>query len=1031
MSTARHPRARHFSSEGLFRSLRNFAELEERIASLESPQDRGDAFEVFAEVYLATQRLHQAEEIWPGNSLPITVAARLGLPLKDMGVDGVFRASDGSHHAYQVKFRRGRPALGWAELATFMGLSDRAVQRVVFTNCESLPEVMNERRGFVCVRGTDLDRLTASDFKIIEAWVLGEAISRQPKTPAPHQREALDSIASGLKSASRATVVMACGTGKTLVALWAAEEIGARRIIVLLPSLALVRQTLHEWLKESNWPALRFIAVCSDRTVMSGNDDGLRVHQSDLDFAVTTEADVVRDFMDSDFDGVKVVFSTYQSARVVAEAVGPPGFDFGVFDEAHKTTGVEGKAFSLALEDRNLPIAKRLFMTATPRHYDARKRDADGERKLVYSMDAPDTYGPIVHTLSFSEAARRGIVCHCKIIISVVTSDMINAELLRRGEVLVDGGSVHAGSVANQIALQKACETYSLKKVFSFHSSVSAAQDFTNDSPSSVSRHLPGFEVMHVSGAMPTARRERIMQSFRGADRAVIANARCLTEGVDVPAVDVVAFLSPRRSKVDIVQAAGRALRNSPGKSVGYVLLPLFVETSKDETIEQALVRTGFEEVWSVLSSLAEQDDALVDTIRQMREDLGRSGRFSDDKLRETVEVIGQTIDLEALRSAVAAQIVEYVGASWDERLGQLEAFSARHGHCRVPARWPENPALGLWVVNQRRVRKAGNLSPDRIARLDALGFEWGDSHEASTADRWEAKFAELKAFRIRHGHCLVPSRWPENPALGLWVVNQRRMRKAGKLSEARAARLKRLGVDVGEKVSPSQSEQWNTKLAELEAFRLRHGDCRVPYRWDENPTLGRWVAYQRHMRRAGKLSPDKVAQLDALGFMWDPPHVGIISTDEGKTSRRPDPIWAERLAQITAYRSAHGNCRVPFRWAENPELGRWVAYQRHARKTGKLPSYRIARLDALGFEWRDNTQGYKVDRWESKFAELEAFRIRHGHCRVPARWPESPALGIWVVRQRRMCKAGKISPDRIAKLDALNFDWLGAVGPH
>ena len=426
---ARHPRVRHFSTSGLFSGLSDFAELEARIAALDSNKARGDAFEVFAEAYLATQKITQAEEVWPGETLPLDLAGQLRLPPSDMGVDGVYRTLDGAHRAYQVKFRSRRPALNWTELSTFMGLADQVDQRLLFTNCDDLPAVMNERRGFVCVRGTDLDRLTASDLAVIATWLRGDVVPARLKSPLPYQREALDNIAKGLSAGDRATAVMACGSGKTLVALWAAQEMGAKRIIVLLPSLALVRQSLHEWLKETSWPRLRFIAVCSDPTVTSGAEDGLRVDQSDLDFAVTTQADDVRSFLDAEFDGVRVVFSTYQSARVVGEAIGTgPGFDLGIFDEAHKTTGREGKGFSFALEDRHLPIAKRLFLTATPRHYDVRNRDKEGDLKLVYSMDVPETYGPIVHTLSFAEAARRGIVCHCKIIISVVTWDMIDAE---------------------------------------------------------------------------------------------------------------------------------------------------------------------------------------------------------------------------------------------------------------------------------------------------------------------------------------------------------------------------------------------------------------------------------------------------------------------------------------------------------------------------------------------------------------------------------------------------------------------------
>ena len=396
---------------------------------------------------------------------------------------------------------------------------------------------------------------------------------------------------------------MACATGKTLVALWLAERKNAKRILVLVPSLMLVRQTLHEWLKETAWEQPRFIAVCSDPTVRRRiEDDPLIVHQRDLDFPVTTEKAKVREFLAAPGDGVRIVFSTYQSARIVGEASRRIGaFDLAIFDEAHKTAGREGANFGFALENRNRQIAKRVFLTATPRHYDVRKENKEGDKTLVYSMDQPATYGPLVHTLSFARAAKRDIVCDYKIIISVVTSEMVNAELLSRGEVIVAGDVIPARTVANQIAIQKACDAHDLKKIFSFHRSVASAKDFTGDTASSIRTHLPDYETYHVNGEMRTASRERAMRAFREAERSIMSNARCLTEGVDVPAVDVVAFLSPRKSKVDIVQAAGRAMRTAPGKKTGYVLLPLFLETQENETLKEALERTDFEEAWDVL----------------------------------------------------------------------------------------------------------------------------------------------------------------------------------------------------------------------------------------------------------------------------------------------------------------------------------------------------------------------------------------------------------------------------------------------
>ena len=197
-----------------------------------------------------------------------------------MGADGVYKTWAGQYNAYQSKFRTGRPALTWQELSTFMGLTDQVGERVLFTNCDDLSPVMDDRSGFFCIRGTDLERLTKDDLEAIADWLRGAAFTPKRKEPAPHQSEALEAILAGLDEHDRVTAVMACGTGKTLVALWLAERMNAKRILVLVPSLALVRQTLHEWLKETAWEQPRFIAVCSDPTVAQGVEDALVVHQT-------------------------------------------------------------------------------------------------------------------------------------------------------------------------------------------------------------------------------------------------------------------------------------------------------------------------------------------------------------------------------------------------------------------------------------------------------------------------------------------------------------------------------------------------------------------------------------------------------------------------------------------------------------------------------------------------------------------------------------------------------------------------------
>ncbi len=856
---AKHQSARQFMGNGLFNELTNFNQLEKRISSLPSMQDIGNAFEVFAEAYLATQKISQAKEVWPEKGLLPTLRKHLSLPDDDMGVDGVLETTLSEYHAYQVKFRTGRSALAWRELSTFVGLTDspNISQRIIFTNCDDVSAVIDKRQNVVFIRGNDLERLGPKDFEIISAWIKGSFIEVKKKEPLPHQREALDVILYKFKKHDRQLSVMACGSGKTLVALWVAEKIGAKTILVLVPSLALVRQTLHEWLKETTYNDLPYLCVCSEQNVDKGADDFV-VRQSDLDFTVTSEPKKLRDFLSHNFSGARVVFATYQSAKVVAEGMkGLPPFDLAIFDEAHKTAGRKGALFGFALDDNNLQARKRLFLTATPRHYDVSKKNKEGELKVVYSMDSPEVYGPISYKLTFAEAAQKKIICNYKIIISAVTSEMVNDEILRRGEVIVDGDLVKARQVANQIALQKAIDCYGVHRIFTFHQSVKSAQSFTGQGGEGIRAHLPNFWTGHVRGTMPTAERESHMKEFSLATRAIMSNARCLTEGVDVPAVDMVAFLSPKKSKVDIVQATGRAMRKSDLKTVGYVLIPLFLNVPKGETVEEALERTDFEEVAYVLQAMQEQDDILVDIIQQMRMEKGRTGGYDDSRFREKVDFLGPELTLKNLQMCITAVCIEKLGTTWDERYGQLLEYKYRFGHCNVPKRFIENKKLAGWVANQRVSKIKGVLEPSRVCKLNDIDFSW------NTIDStWEDQYAALAAYKTKHGNCEIPSKYEENQSLSLWVITQRYFRKKGKLSQERISKLN--GLDFIWNKPLKSWKRWYLMLVE---YQKLNGHCNVPQLYPENMKLGRWVNSLRLFQKDGNLSAEQIKQLDEIGF--------------------------------------------------------------------------------------------------------------------------------------------------------------------
>lgn len=1031
MNLPRHPKAKHFHGLGLMAGVQSFAELEARIAALPTEQARGAALEVFAEACLATQRVYQAREVWPGNSMPSALRQQLRLPMADMGVDGVFVTPADEPVCYQSKFRTGRPALTWTELSTFYGLADVGQRRLVFTNCDEIARVAQERLGAIFVRGSDLDRLTPEDFEIIEAWLAERPATPKKKDPKPHQVVALNDIVGGLLRGPRATALMVCGSGKTLVALWAAERLGARTVLVLLPSLALVRQTLHEWLHETSWPDVQFLCVCSDPTVQP-EEDSLLVRPSDLDFAVTTQSAGVRRFLERPTDSVRLVFSTYQSSQVVAAAfAGLPPFDFGVFDEAHKTAGRDGARFALALKNENLPIARRLFMTATPRHYDVAKKDKFGESKVVFSMDVPETYGQVVHRLPFNAAAKAGIITDYKVIISVVTSEMVTNEALRLGVVLVEGDEVKARQVANQIALKSAIEKYNVSKVFTFHSKVDSAKSFTSGGPEGIGTHLEGFHCAHIEGAMTTAYRERLLREFAAAPRAILSNARCLTEGVDVPAVDMVAFLSPKRSLVDIVQATGRAMRLSPetGKEFGYVLVPLYVEKARGETIEEAVLRSNFDEVWKVLQGLKEQDDLLAQIIAEMRIERGRTGGFDDSRFRERVELFGPELSLATLRSTITAACLDAIGENWFERYGQLVAYKQKHGDCDMPARWDANQKLATWIVDQRVQKRNGNLEPEKVELLNRLGFDWNPWET-----NWRGIYLELVKFQKRFGHCRVPQNWKENNSLAHWVKTQRFDYAKGELHGGRISLLEKIGFDWKIGIGT-----WDERFAELCAFKERFGHARVKVKWPENPLLGAWVVSQRCKRRKNELADQYVLRLNVIGFEWDG------RTAASRVERRssdPDIQWRTTFDRFRTYAAANGTNMVSVVDEETKKLNRWMLTQRQAKRRGELSETRVNALNEIGFVWQGNerrigthSQLPPADEttitrtWEEMVSELVDFFKLHGHCNVPEVWHAQPELSRWVFLQRRAKRQNQLTSEQVSRMEEVGFPWSSHDG--
>ena len=784
---ALHYKAAYWVGKGVFDSLSSFSEFESRVNEIFEEKDRGDVFEIFIEGYLATQAITQHVKHWVVGRIPVDMRECFNLPNDGTGIDGIYENRGGRQIAYQVKYRKNHN-LTFAEVAPFLGITEKFTDRVIFTNASSLSEKAVVRTRWYS--GEVFNALKPVQFEQIEAWLKEKPPPAVIATPDPsYQTQVLTDIAATLKDNARATVVMACGTGKTLVALWATEQVKPRTVLVLLPSLMLLQQTLREWSQHTSWGSrFSYLCVCSDKTVGLANDS-INIDKSDVGFKVDTNPELVREFLGRETDDIKVIFSTYQSTEVVSEgAKDLPPIDLAIFDEAHKTTGRAGGMFSYALDDEKIEIKKRLFLTATPRHIDIRKRDKEGEFR-VQSMDDESLYGPRAHTLSFGAAANKGIICQYKIIISLIDKQMVDDFSRNNGITLIEGDEIGARWVSNLVALDRAVKEVGASKIITFHGRVSNAQEFATNEPRGIAHYLDDYDVRHVNGKQNSAARSDAISAFAAAPQGLITNARCLTEGVDIPAVDMVAFIDPRQSRVDIVQAIGRAMRKPRGattKTVGYVLVPLFAGVDGDG-FDDAIKSEKFDAIADVLNALQEHDDELVDIIRELKQDKGEGKLFNPKRLLEKVEFIGPQVGLDELVQSISIEITDRLGVSWDEWYGLLIKYKQREDHCRVPEIHKEGDLrLGRWVSTQRKSKDT--LPPERRQRLDDIGFVWDPLEQ-----QWEEGFAALALFKQREDHCRVSDKHNEGDyRLGTWVSYQRTNKDT--LSPERRQRLDGLG---------------------------------------------------------------------------------------------------------------------------------------------------------------------------------------------------------------------------------------------
>ncbi|MFJ3941719.1 DEAD/DEAH box helicase [Streptomyces parvus] len=742
----------------------------------------------------------------------------------------------------------------------------------------------------------------------------------------PHQKEAVGAATATLRDHARASVIAACGTGKTLIAARTTARIAPRgRVLVLLPTLDLLSQTIRSWRLAGRKGTT--VAVCSARQALDHEPVG-------TDIPLTTDPAELTALTTTPRPGPVTVYATYASLPAVIAAhrdhrLFP--WDLVVVDEAHRTAGRLGKAWAAVHHDNQVPAARRLYLTATPRIWDPDDAPDDDGAETVASMDDEDLFGPVAYHLNLSDAIDLGLLADYQILVPVVTDADLRDWLATGAGAGVDG--LHLAG--RQVAALRAIHDHKLRRILTFHHRVADARAFATtltETAAALPEHQrpQGLWADWVSGSHTPQIRRRLLLEFTSHTSpdtpAVLSNARVLGEGIDVPDIDAVVFADPKNSPVDTVQAVGRALRQHPGAGKKATLVvPVYL--TPDEDPDDLLGADAYTPLWRTIQALRAHDDRLDARLSDPR--THRPTMPPEDP--EAWLRFDRPTQANEIALALSLRVLAPKSAEWRRGLTAARRFRHIHHHLDVPQTYedPTGYPLGRWLTWQRHLHTKGTLDAVRAQALERLGIIWDPRQQA-----FDRALAHAAAYAARHGHLAAPvDEIHDGFPLGRWLATQRK--RAETLTEQRATALTAL-------------DRWWNPPWPITWQRAYHAARKSRTANKTAAEAERWLESQR--ARSDRLHPEQRSLLAELGLVGLP-HTSASQVAESRLPAR-ERAFQRALAAARAFRAREGHLDVPQRHIEKIEgdpvrLGQWLSNLRR-RRSGLSPQ-RQAALAELG----------------------------------------------------------------------------------
>ena len=768
------------------------------------------------------------------------------------------------------------------------------------------------------------------------------------KDPFKHQQRARDNILEHFKKENRGQIVHACGTGKTLTSYFTYRELKPKITLFAVPSLQLINQTLLEWTKESladGSPISPFV-VCSDKSNEKVGECEPGLWLQELGIRVSNKKEDLDIFLKSKRKN-KVIFSTYQSGKILAKNIKALNkkIDFAFFDEAHNTATSKNKLSSYLLADKNIPIRKRLFMTATPKKF-------VGSNDEIASMDNEEIFGKLVDEITVKDAIEGigglKLLNDYQIVTQIVNSEGY-IKLLKDNPFVVDRvklpEEVELKLLSAAITLKKVREEKKIKNIVSFHGRRNRASAFRKGAKQ-FDKELSTY---YVDGKQSGTERQNILEEFAHNAPSLVTNAQCLSEGVNVPSIDAIMFVDPKQSRVDITQAIGRALRKGDkNKGKSYIIIPIVVDKDNPENIDEA-----YQQILMVLRAMSEHDGRIVEYFKLVRQGKKPPKNF----VEINSEYLPEEFDLEHFTKTVHFK-------AWDRvaGLGRRPWEQARE--------WvKEQGFIGSkeWNIFSKTSKRPIDIPADPYTAYKKEWISWPDFLGNPTEEE------DIKRFIIEYKKY---AKGKFDPIPQNKYVSQNGYKLGGKLRSIISSYKK------------NTLPKWKEELIqELINKNIWHWDGRDAFMWNKNYSLYKeylskgglmipkrgtifkegnleaWVQNQKlkykirigisKKRQVKPLSDNQLQRLKKINFPFEDSY---------------DDIWTEKYEEFKPIIEGNKG-RIP---STNKEVVRWIQSQKRRYKEGTLEKNRIILIEKIRY-WSWNPFEEKL---ENNLQKLELFYL-------------------------------------------------------